>query len=159
MHETPPPPPEVRQQVVELAANVDDVTGEQAAAAIAALIDAGALDAWATPITMKKGRPALMIGVLCSLDDQAALTDLLIATTGTFGVRHRAWDRTILDRRHETVMTEFGDIRIKVGSLNGREVAVKCEYDDAAQAAAKHGVQVRRVIETALAAYHGRRPA
>jgi len=152
MHNSP-------EQVVELVANVDDVTGEQAAAAIDALLDAGALDAWATAITMKKGRPALMISVLGREADRANLTALLIATTGTFGVRHRLWDRTILERRHETVMTEFGDVRVKVGSLAGRDVAVKCEYDDAAKAAADHGVAVRRVIDAALAAYHGRRPA
>jgi len=152
MHETP-------EQVVELVANVDDVTGEQAAAAIQSLLDAGALDAWAAPITMKKGRPALMVSVLCHEVDRSALTALLIETTGTFGVRYRMWERTTLDRRHEAVMTAFGDVRVKVGSLDGRDVAAKCEYDDAAKAAADHGVPVRRVIEAALAAYHGRRPA
>jgi uncharacterized protein (DUF111 family) len=152
MHETP-------AQVVELVANVDDVTGEQAAAAIESLLEAGALDAWATPIVMKKGRPAMMISVLASQAGRPKLTQLLIAATGTFGVRHRLWDRTILDRRHETVMTEFGDVRIKVGSLHGRDVAAKCEFDDAAKAAAEHGVPVRQVTDAALAAYHGRRPA
>jgi len=152
MHETP-------LQVVELVANVDDVTGEQAAAAIESLIAAGALDAWATPIVMKKGRPAMTISVLADQPDREKLTELLIATTGTFGVRHRVWDRAILDRRHETVLTEFGDVRIKVGSLNGRDIAAKCEFDDAAKAAAEHGVPVRQVIDAALAAYHGRRPA
>lgn len=152
MHETP-------SQVVELVANVDDVTGEQAAAAIESLLEAGALDAWATPIVMKKGRPAMMISVLAAKSDRPKLTQLLIAATGTFGVRHRQWDRTILDRRHETVMTEFGDVRIKVGSLVGRDITAKCEFDDVAKAAAEHGVPVRQVTDAALAAYHGRRPA
>ena len=152
MHETP-------TQVVELVANLDDATGERLGGAIEALIAAGALDAWATPIVMKKGRPAVMLSVLCPDDRRDAMVAALFEQTGTFGVRYRRWDRAVLDRRHVAVMTEFGDVRIKVGARGGRDVTAKAEYDDAAAVAAAHGVPVGRVIDAAMAAYHGRRPA
>lgn len=141
------------RQVVEVAANVDDVTGEVAGHAIAQLLDDGALDAWATPITMKKGRPALTIALLAVAEDRDRLARRLIELTGSFGVRYRPWDRLVLDRRHQTVQTTFGPVRVKVGSLGGDDVAAKVEFDDAAALADSAGVPVRVVIDAANAAY------
>ncbi len=143
-------------EVVEIAANLDDASGEVLGAAIDALLEAGALDVWTTSIGMKKQRPGVCLSLLCRPEQRDDLAQRMIELTGTFGVRHRAWGRVELDRRHETVTTDFGDIRIKVGSLHGRDVTAKVEFDDAVQAAAAHGATARQVVAAAMAAWCGR---
>ncbi|MFA7237898.1 MAG: nickel insertion protein [Phycisphaeraceae bacterium] len=137
-------------QVIEIVANLDDATGEVIGHAVEALLAAGALDCWTTPIMMKKQRPGVQLSVLIGVDQRDVMARLMIELTGTFGVRFRGWNRVVLDRRHETVTTPFGPVRVKIGSLDGREVVCKVEFDDAAKAAAKHGVPARTVIDAAL---------
>ena len=134
-------------QVFEIAANLDDVSGEVVGAAVEALLAEGALDCWTTAIGMKKDRPGVMVSVLCNAEERDRLARRLIELTGSFGVRFREWDRLVLDRRHETVQTPYGPIRLKVGSLDGREMAVKPEFEDVRRAAEAQGVTVRRVLE------------
>ncbi len=140
-------------QVVEIAVNLDDVSGEVVGAAVDAVLAAGALDAWTTPIAMKKGRPGVCLSLLCRPGDREPLTRRLIELTGSLGVRYRTWDRLELDRRHETVATEHGEVRIKVGSANGRDVTAKVEFADAAALAEASGVPVREVIAAGMAAW------
>lgn len=149
-------------RVSEIAANLDDVTGEVVGQAVDALRRAGALDVWTTPIQMKYDRPAVTLSALVETDDAVRLSELLMELTGSFGVRRREWDRVVLDRRFESIDTPFGPVRIKIGELDGRVVAVKPEYADAARAADEAGVVVRLVLDTARAAaqerYIGRSP-
>ncbi len=130
--------------VVVLEANLDDVTGEVLAHAVATLLAAGAHDAWITPIVMKKGRPAHVISVLCDPSALAAMRDVLVRETGTLGVRMstmRRWPQ----RRAESVVDVDGHrIRVKIA-----EHRVKVEFDDAATAAASLGVPVRTVLDRA----------
>lgn len=123
-HDDPP------TQVVELAVNLDDATGEQVGAAIDRLMAAGALDVWATPITMKKGRPGITLSVLARDSDRDALARQLLVDTGSFGVRVRPWDRIVLDREWHTRETRLGTIQLKAGSLHGEPITVKPEHDD-----------------------------
>lgn len=138
---------------MEIAANLDDATGEVVGDALKRLLDAGALDAWATPIVMKKGRPGVTVQVLAAADDADVLTELLLEVTGSFGARFRDWGRVVLERRFETVNTEAGQVRVKVGSRLGRDITAKVEFDDASIAARQHGIPVREVIAQALAAW------
>ncbi len=142
--------------VVELAANVDDCSGEVLGAALEALLAAGALDAWATPAVMKKSRPAWLLSVLCSPGDTAAMEDILFAQTPTFGLRRSTWMRSKLLRRHETVQTPYGPVRVKVGRRGDRDVTVSPEFDDCQAAAKAHGVAVRDVLAAAVQAYRRR---
>jgi uncharacterized protein (DUF111 family) len=138
-------------QVAELVANLDDATGEVIGNAVQTLMDEGALDVWTTAITMKQGRPGVMLSVLCPIDRQDETARRMIELTGTFGVRRRQWDRTVVERAHVTVLTSFGSVRVKVGSLDGRPLVAKCEYADAVAAAKMHKVTVRQVIDAANA--------
>lgn len=138
-------------RVSEIAANLDDVTGEVVGQAVDALRRAGALDVWTTPIRMKHDRPGVTLSALVETDDAVRLSKLVIELTGSFGVRRREWDRVVLDRRFETIPTDFGAVRIKVGLLDGRVVSVKPEYADAERAAESRGVAVRLVLDAARA--------
>lgn len=140
---------------MELAVNLDDVTGEQIGAAIARLLSSGALDAWATPITMKKGRPGITLSVLAPPSLREALAKQLIRDTGSLGVRHREWDRLVLDRDFHTRDTPLGSVAIKVGSLDGRPLTAKPEFDAVVALARANDVsltEAKRVADAEAAA-------
>lgn len=128
-------------------ANVDDVTGEVIAHTIAALLAAGAHDAWATPIVMKKGRPAFTVHALCDPASGPSIAGVLVAETGTLGLRGGVVERWP-QARHETFVEVGGHpVRVKLGA--GR---VKVEHDDAAAVAAATARPLREVLEAAAAA-------
>ena len=139
--------------VVELSANLDDCTGEVLGATLERLLAAGALDAWCTPITMKKSRPGWMLSVLSAPADAPKLEAILFAETTTLGVRRCVCERTKLSRRHVTVETPYGPVRIKVGYRGQRELTASAEFADARRAAEAHGVPVKEVLAAALASY------
>jgi uncharacterized protein (TIGR00299 family) protein len=132
--------------VIQLDANVDDVTGEVLAHTIQQLLAAGAHDAWATPIVMKKGRPSHMVSALCDPARRDALRDVLVAETGTLGVRATESVRWPQVRTMSTVEVDGHTIGVKLA-----EHRIKVEFDDAARAAAALGIPVRIVIERAVA--------
>jgi uncharacterized protein (DUF111 family) len=137
---------------VVLEANVDDITGEMAAHAIEALLAAGAVDAWAVPITMKKGRPALTIAALAPAPQADAVATALLRETTSIGVRKIPVTRTERPRRTVTVQTLFGPVRVKISEGPFGPPQVKPEFDDCAAAARTHGVSLREVAAAAIAA-------
>ena len=146
------PPDATPQAVVELAANVDDATGEVLGHAAGALLAAGALDAWLTPIQMKKGRPGVLVSALVREEDADRLAVELLRQTGSFGVRRRGWDRVVVERSTHTVETVFGDVDVKLGRLHGETLFARPEADSAAAVAAAAGVPFRVVMLAAEAA-------
>jgi pyridinium-3,5-bisthiocarboxylic acid mononucleotide nickel chelatase len=134
-------------------ANLDDATGETLGATTRALLDAGALDAWLAPVTMKKGRPGVILGCLADEVRRAAIEDVIFRQTTTFGIRRTRAERTKLDRRHVEVATPFGPVRIKVGSRAGKIVTALPEYEDCLRLAQERGIAFREVYDAARAAY------
>jgi uncharacterized protein (DUF111 family) len=143
-------PTEVRtgagQPVTVLEANLDDATGEQLASAIASLIEQGALDAWVTPVVMKKGRPGHSVHVLCDPAHAERLADVVRRTTGSFGVRALAGERWPESRRVEEVIVDGERVRVKVGLSRA-----KAEPDDVARVAAATGLSAQEVAARAEA--------
>lgn len=117
-------------ELVELATNLDDVSGEVLGHAIDELLGAGALDAWAVPIVMKKGRPAYTLTALCDPAHVTRLADLAAQLTGTLGLRARTVVRTALERHTSTVDVGGHTIRVKHGPHRS-----KPEWDDVVAAA------------------------
>ena len=139
------------ESVVELRANVDDQTPEALAHAVARLLEAGALDAWVTPILMKKGRPGHLLSALARPTGVEALEEVFFRETTTFGVRRTLAERAILDREHVTVDTPWGEVRVKIGRRDGEILTRSPEYEDCARLAESHGVALREVYEAAAA--------
>jgi pyridinium-3,5-bisthiocarboxylic acid mononucleotide nickel chelatase len=138
---------------VELAANIDNATGELIGAVLEMLLAAGALDAWAAPITMKKSRPAVQLGVLCRPTDVDRLEELLLRQTTTIGVRRHACSRSKLTRRHVTVETPYGPIRMKVAGRGDVEYSAAPEFDDCVRAAEVHNAPIKDVQAAAIQKY------
>ena len=139
------------QPVVLLEANVDDVTGEALAHAISALLEAGAHDAWLTPILMKKGRPGYTVSVLTDPALSENLRHVLRSETGTLGTRGAVLDRWPSMRRMDTIDVDGMPVRVKVSP--GR---VKAEQGDAATVARHTGIPLREVLARAEAAWRER---
>ena len=138
--------------MVIVEANVDDMSGELAAYAIESLLEAGAVDAWAVPSTMKKGRPGLTISALVSGVGAEKVVQTLLRETTTIGVRQWAIARTERPRRTLIAVTDYGEIPVKVSEGPFGPAQVKPEFDACATAARRQGVPVRVVIEAALSA-------
>jgi uncharacterized protein (TIGR00299 family) protein len=138
--------PEPGQPVRLLETNVDDATGEVIAHTIAALIAAGAHDAWATPIVMKKGRPAHTVHALCDPAAGALIGAVMLRETGSLGLRGTDLRRWPQHRSEREVIIDGHVIHAKVAL--GR---VKIEYEDAAAAAAALGLPLRDVFAQAAA--------
>ncbi len=132
-------------EVAELCCNLDDMTGEAVAFACEELMSAGALDVWTAPITMKKGRPGVLLTCLCPATEADRMTAAILRHTTTLGVRRRLCARTTLSRREETMETAFGPLRRKISQ--GAEVRrVKWEYEDLAAAARERGISLQEVL-------------
>ncbi len=132
-----------------LETNIDDMTAELHGYVVERLLAAGALDAYLTPVVMKKGRPAVVLSVLCRPADTMGLRDLIFAETTTLGIRIQQVARHCLPRTSVTVSTPYGEVRVKVARWAEGEKAAP-EYEDCRRAAQAAGVPLRVVYEAAL---------
>jgi pyridinium-3,5-bisthiocarboxylic acid mononucleotide nickel chelatase len=139
--------------VWQLDANIDDMSPELCAAAADAVFAAGALDVWWTPITMKKGRPALVLSAIASEATRTAVVGAILRETTTIGVRYAQLQRTVLARELVEVKTRYGMIPVKVARDGTTIVNAAPEYDACAAAAKQHDVPVKLVFAAALAAF------
>lgn len=139
------------EPAVELTTNLDDIAPEVIGHVIAMAIEAGADDAWATPVVMKKNRPGVTLTVLCHPDRLADLQRLVFAETGTLGLRVRPVDKRVLDRRFESIVVRDQPIAIKIGPHGA-----KPEHDDLVAAAAVTGLPLRHLAVEAMAIWTGR---
>jgi uncharacterized protein (DUF111 family) len=137
-----------------LETNIDDASGEIVGSVMEKLFEQRALDVFTTPIYMKHGRPAEQISVICKIEDIQQLEQILFKEGLTFGVRRQILQRSKLSRKFVAVQTEFGEIRIKTGTLGGKVVNAKPEFSDCVSAAKKHNVAVKAVLDAAIAAYN-----
>lgn len=134
-------------------ANLDDLNPQLVEVFIEAALAAGALDAWAAPIVMKKGRPGLLLSALCREEKREALREIFFRQTTTLGVRSYEVERVCLPREWAEVETSFGKIRIKLGRLSGEIVNAHPEFEDCRAAAEAHKTSVKQVSALALATF------
>ncbi len=141
-----------RDEALLLETNLDDVTGQVVAYTVERLLAAGALDAWWTAVTMKKGRPGVVLSALARPEDAATVENVLFRETPTLGVRRRRVERRVLQRSMGEVKTPWGLVRVKVRDAPGGHCATP-EYEDCRRIAEQHGVPLREVIEAAVRAW------
>jgi len=139
--------------ITVLEANIDDLNPQVFAYVMDRLLEEGARDAFAIPVQMKKNRPGMLLTVLCRPEDAAKLSHLIFTETTTLGVRQREEKRQALARTWVTVATRWGDVRLKVASLNGTIANCAPEYEDCRRIAAEHRVPLKTVMQEALQAY------
>jgi uncharacterized protein (DUF111 family) len=148
------PGTEATSYEVVLEANVDDLDPRLWPGVLAALMAAGASDAWLTPILMKKGRPAHTLSVLTPPQHADAVRRIVFTESSTIGLREQQVAKHALGRELRTVVVDGVDVRVKVATLGGEVVNVVPEYDDVVAAAAQLGRPVKAVLAAAVSAAH-----
>jgi uncharacterized protein (TIGR00299 family) protein len=141
------------EELTVVETNLDDVSPQVLGHLMERALASGALDCYFTNVQMKKGRPGVLISILCLPRDKELLTRLLFEETPTLGVRSYEVRRRALERESVTVETEFGRIAVKVGRMSGRVLSATPEYEECREAALRAGVALRVVQEAARAAY------
>ena len=139
--------------VTILEANLDDLNPQVFGYVMDRLFEEGALDAFGVPVQMKKNRPGTLLTVLCKPEDAAKLTQLIFTETTTLGVRRRDEVRQTLARRWENVRTQWGEVRIKIASMNGSITNYAPEYEDCRRIASEQHVPLKTVMQEAARAY------
>jgi hypothetical protein len=134
---------------VVIEANIDDLDPRLWPGVIAKLLEAGAADAWLTPILMKKGRPAHTLSALTSGASFQQVQQQIFAETSTIGVRWHAVGKRALDRQTLTVDVNGMSIQVKLAFADGKAVSATPEFEDVAKAAAALDVPVKELLREA----------
>jgi uncharacterized protein (TIGR00299 family) protein len=141
------------ETITVVEANLDDLNPQVFGYVLDRLLAEGALDVFGIPVQMKKSRPGTLLTVLCKPEDAGKLMQILFSETTTLGVRQRDEIRQTLARRWENVRTQWGEVRIKIASMNGTVTNYAPEYEDCRRIATEHRVPLKTVLQEAARAY------
>jgi uncharacterized protein (TIGR00299 family) protein len=141
-----------RDEIVVLASNIDNMTGEALGWLMERLLTEGALDVSYTPLQMKKNRPGAQLTVLAPPDAAERLSSLILRESATLGVRMARMERRKAGRREEIIETPLGEARVKLKLLGGRIVAATPEYEDCRALAERHGLPLEAIVERVTSA-------
>jgi hypothetical protein len=137
------------ETIVQVETTVDDMSPQLYEPLLERLLEAGALDAWLTPVIMKRSRPGVVLTALCEPGRVADLSRLLFEESSTIGVRWTAYQRSRLEREMVRLSTAYGPVTFKVSRLEGRVVTVTPEFEEVRRIARDRGLPVREVLEEA----------
>ena len=138
------------EEVSLLEANIDDMDAETFGHCLELALEKGALDAYCTPVQMKKSRPGVKLSVLCRQQDRERMAELIFKETTTLGIRWGDWNRWALDRETRQVQTEYGKVKVKIGRFQGKIVSAAPEYEDLKAIAREHDVPLKVVRQKVM---------
>jgi uncharacterized protein (DUF111 family) len=144
--------PLIKEDLLLITAEIDDMPAELMGAALESLMLAGALDCHFVPIQMKKNRPGVSLHVLANHERVNDLLPIIFKQTTTFGVKVLPIERFSLTRRWESVDTDFGPVAIKLGTWDDAIIRRSPEFEDCRVLAHKAGVPVMEVYHAAVGA-------
>jgi hypothetical protein len=137
-----------RPRMLLLETNIDDMSSEQLAYALEQAFLAGAVDAWLTPIQMKKSRPGVLLSALCSPQDEDGVAAAILKETTTLGLRVQPVYRHEAARDSLLFRSSLGDVGVKVRQLSGQDPLFAPEFEDCRRIALDTGIPLRVVMET-----------
>jgi uncharacterized protein (TIGR00299 family) protein len=133
--------------VAVIETNIDNMTGELLGGLMDRLLAAGALDVSYTPMQMKKNRPAVMVTVICPIEEGDMLAQVLLRETSTLGVRMQQMQRLKAQRTQERIETPLGTITVKVKRLGVRVISAAPEYEECRRIAQERDMPLEEVYE------------
>jgi pyridinium-3,5-bisthiocarboxylic acid mononucleotide nickel chelatase len=145
------------EEIAILETNLDDLNPQLIGYILDRALAEGALDVFTTAVQMKKSRTGTVITLLARPEDEERLLALLFRESSTLGVRTRHEMRHVLPRRHEAVLTPWGEVRMKVASVNGTVSQYAPEYEDCRRLAMEHHLPLKTVMQEAIRAYLDRK--
>jgi pyridinium-3,5-bisthiocarboxylic acid mononucleotide nickel chelatase len=134
-----------------LECNIDDMNPEFFEYISERLFNAGASDVFCSNIIMKKGRPGIVLNVLCETGLADTVKSIIFSETTSLGIRTFPFKKETLSRKFETITTIYGDITVKRSFYKGKEVSFKPEYDECRKIASGKGIPVKEVYNTVMA--------
>jgi hypothetical protein len=135
---------------VQLECNIDDMNPEFYEHISEKLFNSGASDVFFTNIIMKKGRPGIVLSVICETESADILKNILFTESTSLGIRTFTFRKDTLARKLETIQTTFGDVKIKRSFYKDKEVSCKPEYDDCKRIASETGIPLKEIYNTVL---------
>ena len=147
----------MEEEIAILEANLDDLNPQLIGYIMDMAFTEGALDVFTGAVQMKKGRPGVLLTVLSRPEQADRLRSLLFRESSTLGVRTRHEKRHVLPRHHEAILTQWGEVRMKVGNLNGKATQYAPEYEDCRRIAVEHHVPLKAVMQEAIRLYLDRK--
>jgi pyridinium-3,5-bisthiocarboxylic acid mononucleotide nickel chelatase len=135
--------------VTVIATNIDNMTGELLGGLMDRLLAMGALDVSYIPMQMKKNRPAVMLTVICRIEETDAMAQLLLSQTSTLGVRIQQVERLKAQRSQQQIETPVGTVMVKVKRLGSRIISASPEYEDCRRVASERGISLEEVYDLA----------
>jgi uncharacterized protein (TIGR00299 family) protein len=136
-----------------LETNLDDVNAEILGQFVETAFASGALDVFHTPIQMKKNRPGVLLTVLCCEAEADKFMELMLRETSSFGVRRRSVERRKLPREFAITRTPYGEVRVKLGRLDGKIIQAAPEYESCKSVATQAKVPLKEVYAAAIKAF------
>jgi uncharacterized protein (TIGR00299 family) protein len=138
--------------IAVLETNIDDINAEILGQFVETAFASGALDVFHTPIQMKKNRPGVLLSVLCLPSDADKFSELILRQTTSFGVRRYSAERRKLAREFTKVQTNYGEVTVKIGRLDGRVIQAAPEFESCKKLAESANVPLKDVYQAALKA-------
>ncbi len=142
-----------REEISILEANLDDLNPQLIGYITELALSQGALDVFTAPLQMKKNRPGTLLTVLAKPEDEVRLREIIFRESSTLGIRVRRESRYVLPRRHQPVATPWGEVRMKIGGVNGSASTYAPEYEDCRRIAAEHHLPLKTVMQEAIRRY------
>jgi uncharacterized protein (TIGR00299 family) protein len=133
-----------------LECNIDDMNPEFFEYISEKLFSAGASDVFITNIIMKKGRPANILNIICETGSAEIMKEIIFKESTSLGIRTFSFRKDTLARKFETMMTDFGEIKIKRSFYKGEEVSCKPEFEDCKRLANEKGLPVKDVYNAII---------
>lgn len=144
----------ISETIAVLKTQIDDLSPQVISYTFELLFQAGAIDVFSQPITMKKSRLGVLLTIICHPEDRQACEAILFRETTTLGIRYTLQNRSILKRDIQTVQTPYGVVRIKVGFSGEKITNVQPEYEDCAKLAKQHKISWLEVHRLALQSWY-----
>jgi len=135
-----------------LETNLDDISAEILGRVMDVALTQGALDVFYTPAYMKKNRPGVVLTILCPVAEGDKFAEIVLRETSAFGVRRNISERRKLQREFTSVRTEFGEVALKIGKLNGKVVQLSPEFESCRKLADQTGLPLKSIYEAAIRA-------
>jgi pyridinium-3,5-bisthiocarboxylic acid mononucleotide nickel chelatase len=141
----------IQDRIIMLETNLDDVPGETVGYTLERLREAGAVDVYVTTASGKKNRPVQILHIITNQTDYPGLMEILMAETGTLGVRILDIPRLVANRSRQTIKVTVGgqvfDISVKTSMVNGKIISKKPEYEDLKRIAGIFKIPLNKVRE------------
>ena len=138
---------EMQEEMLLLETNIDDMNPELYSYLLPLLLDKGANDAYLSSIIMKKGRPGVMLNVLCRPEDSSTFEEIIFSETSTLGIRRVPVTRNCLGRRIESIATPLGSVLVKIALKDGKVVKAAPEYEECVRLARPHDLPAKEVYD------------